>query len=277
MVSCKTFMQKKQIFTYSLKIIFSGILLFWLYKNGALDFSMLWNCPQPIYLVTAFFVFFLVTVIGNYRWHLLLSSQSRSYSFFFTLKLSLMGLFFNFALPSSVGGDVLKAYYLSRADAHLSKSKAMISVFVDRVLGLLAMLSLAIVSIFWNYDKISANLQLRSIALVISALFVFLCLFTIAAFSKFLSHSRFHKINHLPLGPTFMHVYQSISSFGEKKSLVLRCLILSVVVQSVAVFFFIFVAQALGSNELPWGLFFSFANLIWHCKLNRCFSLCFKF
>src|SRR5439155_26889689 len=51
--------------------------------------------------------------------------------------LTMVGAFYNTFMPGSTGGDLLKAYYASKQTSH--RTRAVLSVFVDRVIGLLAL------------------------------------------------------------------------------------------------------------------------------------------
>lgn len=75
------------------------------------------------------------------RWFLLLRAQSIRIGFWSAVKLHYLGLFYNNCLPSSVGGDVLRAWYVTK---HTDKKlEAALSVFVDRAVGLTGMLIMA--------------------------------------------------------------------------------------------------------------------------------------
>jgi uncharacterized protein (TIRG00374 family) len=87
--------------------------------------------------------FWLGQVFFVLRWRLLLKVQSVDISLWAGLKLHLMGLFYNNCLPSSIGGDVLRASYITK---HVDKDKqveAILSVFIDRIIGLFCTLLLA--------------------------------------------------------------------------------------------------------------------------------------
>jgi glycosyltransferase 2 family protein len=78
------------------------------------------------------------------RWWLLLRAQSIHIGVFATFRLHFTGLFYNNLMPSSIGGDLLKAYYVTR---HTDKRlEGALSVFVDRVVGLAGMVLMAIVA-----------------------------------------------------------------------------------------------------------------------------------
>src|ERR1044071_8257627 len=63
------------------------------------------------YFTAAVFVYFLVSGLSAYRWHLLVKPQDLTVPFRKILAFYFLGMYFNFFLPSSIGGDVFKVYY----------------------------------------------------------------------------------------------------------------------------------------------------------------------
>jgi uncharacterized membrane protein YbhN (UPF0104 family) len=57
------------------------------------------------------------------------------------VRFTLYGIFFNLVVPGATGGDVVKAYYAARRTG--VATKAVVSVFVDRAVGLFALVLLA--------------------------------------------------------------------------------------------------------------------------------------
>jgi len=87
-------------------------------------------------------IFAIGQVIVALRWWLLLRSQSIFINFSAAVRLHFLGLFYNNFMPSSVGGDLVRAWYVTR---HTDKRfEAALSVFVDRVIGLLSTLIIAV-------------------------------------------------------------------------------------------------------------------------------------
>jgi len=84
------------------------------------------------------------SVVG-FRWWLLLRAQHIDVSLVLAEKLTFLGLFFSNFLPSSVGGDLVRAWYVSRHSSR--KLQAALGVLVDRVMGLASTFILAIVSL----------------------------------------------------------------------------------------------------------------------------------
>lgn len=86
-------------------------------------------------------IFILGQILIGLRWWLLLRTQSIYIGFWAAVRLHFLGLFYNNFMPSSVGGDLIRAWYVTR---HTSKMfEAVLSVFVDRVVGLLSTLVIA--------------------------------------------------------------------------------------------------------------------------------------
>jgi len=85
------------------------------------------------------------------RWSLLLRVQSIRIGFWPAVRLHFLGLFYNNCLPGAIGGDLPRAWYVTR---HTDKKlEAILSVFVDRVVGLAGMLIMA----FFCYWFIPGN------------------------------------------------------------------------------------------------------------------------
>ena len=85
------------------------------------------------------------------RWFLLLRTQSIEIGFWSAVKLHFLGLFYNNCLPGSVGGDLLRAWYVTK---HTDKKvEAALSVFIDRAVGLSGMLIMASSSYFFIPDR----------------------------------------------------------------------------------------------------------------------------
>jgi hypothetical protein len=87
-------------------------------------------------------VFIIAQIVVGLRWWLLLRSQSIFIRFWAAVKLYLLGWFYNNFMPGSVGGDLLRAWYVTK---HTDKKfEAVLSVFVDRVIGLSSTLVIAV-------------------------------------------------------------------------------------------------------------------------------------
>jgi len=79
------------------------------------------------------------------RWRLLLRSQGGEASLPFLLQSLLVGIFFNNLLPSTIGGDAVRAWDTARSGVH--RATAVAVVVVDRFVGLLALMLFALIGL----------------------------------------------------------------------------------------------------------------------------------
>ena len=86
-------------------------------------------------------IFIVSQIIVGFRWWILLRAQSIFIGFWAAVRLHFLGLFYNNCMPGSVGGDLIRAWYVTRHTNR--KFEAALSVFVDRAVGLLSTLIIA--------------------------------------------------------------------------------------------------------------------------------------
>jgi glycosyltransferase 2 family protein len=100
---------------------------------------------HPGWAALAFLSFFMFTFCGIVRWWFLLLTQGIRMSLFEAFRLSYIGIFFNNVIPGLTGGDLVKAVYVARRVPE-ARARAVTTIFVDRVLGLLALMVLGSVA-----------------------------------------------------------------------------------------------------------------------------------
>src|SRR5579862_3220255 len=90
---------------------------------------------QPGALAISLAMVFLTIVLGVVRWRMVLEVQGLHLPFGRAAGISFVAQFFNSFLLGSTGGDLMKAYYAAR-ETHHKKTEAVVTVFVDRMIGL---------------------------------------------------------------------------------------------------------------------------------------------
>ncbi len=85
---------------------------------------------------------FVSLILNAWRWYLLIPVTGAMLAFRTTTALTLLGHFFNQLLPTSVGGDVVRGWEAHRSGLRLDQ--AVISVVLDRIMGLTGLLLLII-------------------------------------------------------------------------------------------------------------------------------------
>jgi hypothetical protein len=93
------------------------------------------------FIIAALALFPITILITSVRWHELLRALDIHLQLKRTFVLNMVGMFYNTIMPTgSTGGDVFKAYYVARQTHH--RTRAVMSVLVDRAIGLVALIIL---------------------------------------------------------------------------------------------------------------------------------------
>jgi uncharacterized protein (TIRG00374 family) len=119
-----------------LKIIVVGLLFYFLATKGLISLSATKSAfmrPERILLGIA--VVISTHLLAVLRWQWLLRAQGLRLGMFRAFELSFVGNFFNIALPGSVSGDVVKAYYVSK-ETDAPTAKVLGTILFDRVAGM---------------------------------------------------------------------------------------------------------------------------------------------
>jgi glycosyltransferase 2 family protein len=89
-------------------------------------------------------IFVIAQFLVAFRWRLLLRTQSIFIDYLAAVRLHFLGLFYNNFMPSSLGGDLIRAWYVTK---HTNKKfEAALSVFVDRIVGAMGTATIAVLS-----------------------------------------------------------------------------------------------------------------------------------
>jgi len=142
---CDSAIHRDKKLSKYLRLIVSSALLAWLASRT--DWTHVGLAFRHLRLelwFTAVGLFLLAQVASALRWRLL----ARPLGFHGPLRdfinFYFVGMFFNLLLPTSVGGDVVRAWYLDGGSGR--RLAAFLSVFVDRFSGLLVLMGLACVA-----------------------------------------------------------------------------------------------------------------------------------
>lgn len=117
------------------KLLISALLLVWVFHK--FDFYAAINTVKSANITLLGVVLVLVILnpmFSSWRWKILLAARGPKVPYLELLRLYFIGGFFNNFLPSSVGGDIVKAYKLSKYTDQAFDSS--ISVFMERFVGL---------------------------------------------------------------------------------------------------------------------------------------------
>ena len=140
---------KKKLITLLQIALGCGVLAFFFWKlaqSGKLvkfQEAILQAAGNWPLLAAGIGIFFVCLLLCAIRWNMLLKSQGVSIPFPQLLVLFFIGHFFSSLLPGAVSGDVFKAYYVARKTPD-KKAEVVSTVFIDRIIGMLALLLLTV-------------------------------------------------------------------------------------------------------------------------------------
>ena len=212
---------------------------------------------NPGYFAVSLLTYTLAQLVIAVRWWLLLRAQSIHIELLAAFRLHFLGLFYNNIMPSSVGGDLLKAWYVTK---HTEKRlEGALSVFIDRVVGLGGMTLMAVVAylVFLRGRSIEGDEDTGS-ALASSFGFYRAILFWLgvgiaAVFAVLLAHPR-SRVAIRRIGgriavrgvALLRRAWMAVVVYCSKPLTMLAALLLTLVAQSVVVVGFCLLGHNLG-------------------------------
>jgi uncharacterized protein (TIRG00374 family) len=192
----------------------------------------------------------LSTILAAWRWILLLNSRGFNLSFLNGVSLYLIGIFFNYALPGAVGGDVVRGYYLV-ADHPNQKVDAILSIVIDRVLGLYSFFVLTLVAVAFDFDFVQGHEQVRWVALLAALICLAMTVFFLVVFSNRLA--RLSGLTFFEKRIAIVHkVVTAFRRYGESRRIIFASVVVSILAQVVTMLFFYQVAVVSGETAINW-------------------------
>jgi glycosyltransferase 2 family protein len=243
-----------------------GILVLIAFK---VDTKELWNILKKAhigYYIGSIFVYYIVQVLSAYRWYLLLKPIGLKTKFSKILSFYYLGMYFNFFLPTAIGGDAVRVYYLHKEEKRLSHSTA--SVFLDRDLGMAALVIMATLISSWAGTRINGI----ALAPIFGLILVAFALANLAIFYR-----PTYKLLHKVLTYTKMksvdekieNIFSSVNSYRGQSKIINQALILSFIVQVGGVFSNVLIAKAIDLDTANgWIDFFVFIPAISLISMN---------
>jgi len=229
------------IFTNDAKGQAQRLGLDWDHLTRAAQWQMAWTrgpadlwgtirMVHPTALGLSLVLMCLTILIGVARWRMVLEVQGLHLPWGRATGISFVAQFFNSFLLGSTGGDLIKAYYAAR-ETHHKKTEAVVTVFVDRLIGLWALLLFAAVMMAPNYELIRTHKGLAYPALTILAMLGGASAVLGVAFwggvSKRFPRAR-HYLRRLPKGEYLERSLDSCRCFGAQRGFLLKAVGISI-------------------------------------------------
>ncbi|MCX7991358.1 MAG: flippase-like domain-containing protein, partial [Proteobacteria bacterium] len=160
-------------------------------------------------------------------------------------ELYMVGTFFNLFMPGTVGGDVIKAYYLYKGTQ--KKGDSLVSVFMERYMGMLALILISTTATIIGYQYIKGTFAFKFFIMIVIAFI------SGTIFVSFFPYEIFYK--------KLKGVRVAIRDFIFHRDIFIKTLCLSLIVQGIGVFVVFLLAKAI-NIDIPLSYHFIFIPII---------------
>lgn len=238
------------------KVTVSGVLVLYVLRSVDLD------AVQRVLLGTdaLFFAIAAALSVGNplissKKLDVLLRAKATGVPFRSVVRYYYIGKFFNAFLPATVGGDVVKAHLLSKDAGHFGDAYS--SVFMERFLGLLAVIGLGTVASLLFVKLLPGvvftvlfGIYLPATVLVSAALWWD----GLPAFLRAHVPAR-ERVTSSGIARKLFELYAAIHEFKRDRTHIWLALLISVVHQTSVIVSYYALAEAIGMGVDPWYFF----------------------
>ncbi len=235
------------------------LLGFFAYEMDLKKFLSILSSADPTLVLSATALQMFIILLAVFRWRVILENFQIEAGLSSLTKIMFIGQFFNVFLPSQIGGDVFRAYYLSKSH-HRGMSTTLTTTLVERSAGLFALLFMGC---------LFAALH-RIVVQGISLLYLFIGLIVAyLAANVALFHSWIHRrLTSLLIRFGLSNVegklelvYEGLTTLRKNKKAIANCLLLSGVIQFLSVVVMWLAALAIGVHK-PFYIFLIFIPIV---------------
>ncbi len=243
-----------------LKVAVSAALLYILFSK--VDARLVWDSVSSVgagWIVSAALLFAALQCISTYRWSIVLGRDvhvpyPRLLSMYF------VGMFFNSFLPTIVGGDVVKGYYLYRETGR--GGAAFASILMDRYSGFAALMTITFVALLIGGGAVHATGGTGLVVVFAALVGGFL------GASLFLWFERLHQwlvsalsgIRLMGLNEKVDAFYRTFTGYRQSPSMLVGVFLISLAIQCGVITGYFMLGRGMGVG-VPIGYFFLFVPL----------------
>ena len=247
----------KGIISTLVKVCISIAIMYFLLRS--IDLATLWQTfasVNPLAVVFVAVLFLCTQSISTFRWSVILKKDV-DISYSKLLSIYFVGMFFNNFLPTMVGGDLVKGYYLykysNKGDVTLA------SIFMDRYSGFAALMCITALALIPGYALIKGTALPGFFVLLIGGFAAMSLVIWVGPLHswamRLMDKIHFYGINKKI--DTFYRVLMGYKSHADILAKIFAC---SVVVQGGVIIGYYVLGSGLGM-DIPLGYYFLFIPL----------------
>ncbi len=245
-----------------LRIVFSVAVIAMILWHPSIDVKSISAIIQRLnveYVVPFVLLRFSTILLISFRLQCVLRKQNINHNIIGVFKLYFIGRFYSQFLPSQYGGDIVKAYIVSKNEQ--KKTPAFSSILFDRILGIASNFFLVFVVVLIFMDELSFLGSMRFFLVLVPVVFmVVLYLFnretTVNMVCRILKRFEFREI-----GKKIEKFFRTVVSFKKDKKFLLTVFSLSLLMQIFNYLSFYTISQ-MTNLTVHWRYFFIFSPII---------------
>ena len=232
----------KSLLRVVISLAFVGLLVFMIRKDIPTILQTLQNVNRPLFIFAVLVFLSTVAVLAR-RLKLIFAAEELALSLSQACNLTFIGYFFNNFLPTSVGGDIVKAMCAARITGNPVKSVT--SVLMDRIFGLFTFILIPSISLFFMRGSMNPRVPVLVYSFLGFSIFCFFLLFHrgVARYFHFVERA----LNLFKLGTKVRQIYDGLHNFRNHKFVIAQAMLLSVLGQCVSIVALYLMALALGA------------------------------
>lgn len=244
----------KKFFVIAIRVLVSvGLLVYLVHLADLNKVYQVIRVADYTYFGLAIIIFLVALLFFTLRWQVLLKQADLSPGYWHLLVFYFIGYFFNNFLPTTIGGDVSRAYNAAKSNG--DKAGSIGIVLFERILGVLATLTLGSLSLIWASRYFhSSRLIIITVTLLAFVLFAMFNLLNPALFH--VTSSLLNKISLFGIGEKINQVLETIHGFRNAKSTIFYGYLISLTCQLLLILMNYVLAIALGLHEVTIGYLF---------------------
>ncbi|MDD5772797.1 MAG: lysylphosphatidylglycerol synthase transmembrane domain-containing protein [bacterium] len=236
---------KKIIFSILRFSVSFFLIYFLLRKINFRELSSQFLNINYYFLFLGFTIQLLTVFVGSYRWQTLLSARDIRIGFKKLLSYSFIGMFFNFFLPGTSGGDFVRMYKV--IDHTEDKMYAGISVLAERIIGTYTMISFVFIASLFSFNLLPHKLLITIFSVIIMffcalMLFIFLKTWIISLINKMPGKGK----TSAKIKENVIIFYEAMHFFITHRQVLFKIMIISFFMQFLSIMSCYFVAKAIG-------------------------------
>ena len=237
-----------------LRVAIAAALLIYLGTSGAINWAALHGliAEWPLTL-TAFIVLVAAAVITAWRLCVLMKARGFHLSLISSVRLTLIGTFFNACLPGSTSGDVVKIYYTTEGKRGRRTEVATI-MLLDRAVGMFALLIWPLLAAPFFQQLVGSSAILRGLLWAAAAVAAIMLAGMLISSSSSMRNAPLMAwaFRKLPFGLYGEKVFNTLHVYRHNRGALMKAVMLSLLAHTMTIGVILLTAQATNANGFAW-------------------------